>query len=247
MKAVILAAGRGVRMKPLTDTIPKTLLRVNGRALFDYSIDLLPADISEVIVLVSYLAEQIIAYATAQYPNVRFRFITQPSLGGTAQAMQLAAPHLRGEKFLVIYADDIHSKAAVARCAQFDLAVLVEETDHPERFGIINVTPDALLQTWGALGRMIKFVEKPKQPESNLAWVGVAVLDDRVFQYAPVQHTNGEYYLTDMIDQLSRDAAIAVVKTDLWLPIGYPNDLQSAETTLKIVNSKFEASNSKQY
>lgn len=229
MKAVILAAGRGVRMKPLTDTAPKTLLRVNGRALFDYSMDLVPADVSEVIVIVSYLAEQIIAYATAQYPNVRFRFITQPSLGGTAQAMQLAAPYLRDEKFLVIYADDIHSKKAVAKCLEFDLAVLVEETAHPERFGIINIASDVALQARGALGRMTKFVEKPQHPESNLAWVGVAVLDDRVFQYAAAQHTNGEYYLTDMIDQLSRDAAIAVLKTDLWLPIGYPSDLQSAE------------------
>ncbi len=220
-------------MKPLTDTTPKTLLRVNGRALFDYSMDLLPADVSEVIVVVSYLAEQIIAYATAQYPQRRFRFITQPSLGGTAQAMQLAAPYLKGEKFLVIYADDIHSKKAVAQCVQFDLAVLVEETMHPERFGIINIVSDAALHARGALGRMTKFVEKPKNPESNLAWVGVAVLDDRVFQYTAAQHANGEYYLTDMIDQLSRAVAIAVTKTDLWLPIGYPEDLDNAKIKLQ--------------
>ena len=220
-------------MKPLTDTTPKTLLRVNGRALFDYSMDLLPADVSEVIVVVSYLAEQIIAYATAQYPQRRFRFITQPSLGGTAQAMQLAAPYLKGEKFLVIYADDIHSKKAVAQCVQFDLAVLVEETMHPERFGNINIVSDAALHARGALGRMTKFVEKPKNPESNLAWVGVAVLDDRVFQYTAAQHANGEYYLTDMIDQLSRAVAIAVTKTDLWLPIGYPEDLDNAKIKLQ--------------
>lgn len=238
MRAVILAAGRGVRMKPLTDTIPKTLLRVNGRALFDYSMDLLPTDVAEVIVVVSYLAEQIVAYATAQYPKIRFRFITQPSLGGTAQAMQLAAPYLKGEKFLVIFADDIHSKKAVAKCLEFDLAVLVEETQYPERFGIINFAPDATLQARGAIGRMTKFIEKPKNPESNFAWVGVAVFDDRVFQYAAAQHANGEYYLTDMVDQLCHAASIAVVKTDLWLPIGYPNDLQSAAEALKIINPK---------
>lgn len=232
MKAVILAAGRGVRMKPLTDTTPKTLLRVNGRALFDYSMDLLPSGISEVIVVVSYLAEQIVAYATAQYPKIQFRFVTQSSLGGTAQAMQLAAPYLRGERFLVIFADDIHSKKAVAKCSEFDLAVLVEETAHPERFGIINIVSDAMLQARGAIGRMTKFVEKPKNPESNLAWVGVAVLDDRVFRYAAPQHPNGEYYLTDMVDQLCRDASIAVVKTDLWLPIGYPEDLETAKFKL---------------
>jgi dTDP-glucose pyrophosphorylase len=58
--------------------------------------------------------------------------------------------------------------------------------------------------------------------------VGVAVLDDHVFRYVAAQHENGEYYLTDMIDQLSRDATVAVLKTDLWLPIGYPSDLQRA-------------------
>lgn len=228
MKVVILAAGRGVRMRPLTDTTPKTLLRVNGRALFDYSMDLVPVDVMEVIVVVSYLAEQIIAYATAQYPKIQFRFVTQPSLGGTAQAMELAAPYLRGEKFLVIYADDIHSKKAVAQCLQFDLAVLVEETAHPERFGIINLVPDVAFQARGAIGRMAKFIEKPQHPESNLAWVGVAVLDDRIFQYTAAQHLNGEYYLTDMVDQLCRVAPIAVVKTDLWIPIGYPEDLEHA-------------------
>lgn len=232
MKAVILAAGRGVRMKPLTDATPKTLLKVCNRALFDYSMDLLPVDVTEVIVVVSYLADQIVTYARAQYPHYRFRFLTQFSLGGTAQAMELATPYLKGEKFLVIYADDIHSKKAVTQCLQFDLAALVQETNHPERFGIINIVPDASFQSRGAVGRMAKFIEKPTQPESNLAWVGVAVLDDRVFRYTARQHANGEYYLTDMIDQLSRDARVAVIKTDLWLPIGYPEDLARAERAL---------------
>lgn len=233
MKAVILAAGKGTRMKPLTDKTPKPLLKILGKTLLDHVLQSLPPAIDEVFIIVSYLKEQVIEHIAKNYSNFRIHFIEQLECNGTAKALELAMPHLGKEKFLLMNSDDIHPRDVIAKACTFDLAMLAYEAEHPERFGVIDLQEDVELRRQGALGRMRRVIEKPEHPATNLVNVGVHVLDYRVFNYPMRQHGNGEYYLTDLIDQLAQDVPVAVVKSDLWIPIGYPEDLKMAEEKIK--------------
>ncbi len=223
MKAVILAAGRGVRMMPLTENTPKPLLKVNSRALIDYTIDLLPKEVSEIIVIVNYLGDQITNYLTKNYPSLKFKFIWQKDLSGTYKAVELAKQYLQGEKFLVLFSDDLHSKSAVAKLAKYDLGIVVAEAEHPERFGVVNLKKNNEIES---------IEEKPTKPKSKLVNVGVHILDSRIFDYIPKPHLNGEHYLTDAIAIMLKDFSFVAITTDFWVPIGYPEDLTRAEEVL---------------
>ena len=220
-------------MMPLTKNTPKPLLKINNRAILDYIIELLPVNISEIIIVISYLGDQIIEHVKNRYPNEKISFIWQKKPTGTAKALELAKSALVGKKFLLMFADDLHSKKAIKQCLSYDLAILVKKSDHPERFGVVSIKKPNVPR--GTLGEIKNIVEKPEKPESNLVNVGVQVLDSRIFNYKAKKHSNGEYYLTDQINQLARDCPVKAVKTDFWLPIGYPEDLEKAEEILSNV------------
>lgn len=238
MKAVILAAGRGIRMMPLTQNTPKPLLKINNKAILDHIIELLPNEINKIIIVINYLGHQIIEHLRGRYSDKKIVFVWQKETNGSAMALKLVKPLLGKEKFLVMFSDDLHSKEAIKQCLSFDLAILVKKSPHPERFGVVTVKkPNKNVNvSCGTLGEIKKIVEKPKKPESNLVNVGVHVLDSRIFNYKAVKHSNGEYYLTDQINQLAKDCSVKAIKTDFWLPIGYPEDLKKAEEILSNVS-----------
>ena len=221
-------------MMPLTQNTPKPLLKINNKAILDYIIELLPANISEIIIVISYLGDQIIEHVKNRYPNKEINFIWQKEINGSAVALKLVEPLLGKEKFLVMFADDLHSKKAIKQCLSYDLAILVKKSDHPKCFGVVSIKKPNVPR--GTLGEIKNIVEKPEKPESNLVNVGVQVLDSRIFNYKAIKHSNGEYYLTDQINQLARDCPVKAVKTDFWLPIGYPEDLEKAEEILSNVS-----------
>lgn len=227
MKAVILAAGRGKRMMPLTEHTPKPLVKVNKKTLLSYAIDILPENISEIIVVVNYLGEQIVDYARAAYPNKNIIFVWQDECKGTANALELAKPHLIGQKFVVLFSDDIHSKKSLNECLKYDLALLVHEAEHPERFGVVGIKDDSYVRN---------IIEKPEHPETNLVNAGIQVLDDRIFGYKAKLHDNGEYYLTDIINDLAQDYPVKAVRTDFWISVGYLEDIAKAENILNKQN-----------
>lgn len=211
-------------MMPLTERIPKPLIKVNNKTLLGYTLDVLPDLVSEIIIIVNYLGEQIVDFVKSEYPDKKVNFIWQDDCLGTANALELAKPHLTGEKFIVMFSDDIHSRKAVAEAAGYDLSLLVEESEHPERFGVVGIKGD---------GYVKNIIEKPEKPETNLVNAGVHVLDDRIFKYKAEQHSNGEYYLTDLIDQMAQDYPVKAVKTDMWIAVGYPEDISKAEEELR--------------
>jgi len=95
-------------MKPLTDTMPKPLLKMGGRALLDYSFDALPDEVKEVIVVIGYLGEQIRAYLGDSFRGRQIHYVVQEKLEGTAKAL-IEARHLLHGRFLVLMADDIYA------------------------------------------------------------------------------------------------------------------------------------------
>ena len=223
MQCVILAAGKGTRLRPLTDNTPKQLVKVQGRPLLDHIVEALPSAIDEIIMVTGYLEDQIKTHCGDTYMGRKVTYITQESPEGTAKALWLCKDLLKG-RFLFMFGDDIHGANDLARVTSFSRALLAMPTKTPERFGIVVRHPD---------GTVAEFVEKPAHPPSNLASTGVMVLDTHIFEFDIKVERNGEYYLTDVIAEYVEKYPMAVVEQELWIPIGYPEDITRAETILE--------------
>lgn len=222
MQCVILAAGKGTRMRPLTNTIPKPLVKVAGKTLLDRIVEALPSSVDELIIVTGYLEESIRAHCGQEFHGRKVTYIHQAEQKGTAHALWLCKEHLRG-RFLFMFADDLHGKDDIARVTSYSRAMLTYQTDTPERFGIVVRHPD---------GTLAEIIEKPEHPPSNLASTGVMVLDTHIFDYEVKKEKNGEFYLTDVIEEYAQKYPIAVVEQRLWIPIGYPEDIEKAEQLL---------------
>lgn len=222
MQCVILAAGKGTRLRPLTDTVPKPLVLVAGKPLLDHIVASLPSAVDELIIVHGYLGEQIKAHCGETYFGRQVTYVEQIEQKGTAPALWLCKDLLHG-RFLFMFADDIHGETDIARVTSYSRGLLTMPTKTPERFGIVVRHPD---------GTLAEFVEKPMHPPSNLASTGVMVLDMHIFEFEPTVETNGEYYLTDVIAEYAKHYPVAVVEEDLWIPIGYPEDIIKAEGIL---------------
>jgi len=227
MQCVILAAGKGTRLRPLTDNLPKPLVKVAGKTLLDHIVESLPSSVDELIIVTGYLEDQIKAHCGTEFHGRKVTYITQTEQKGTAHALWLCKDHLKG-RFLFMFADDLHGANDIARVTSYTRAMLTLTTDTPEKFGIVVRHPD---------GTLAEMIEKPEHAPSNLASTGVMVLDDNLFKYDPYAiETKGEYYLTDVLREYAKDYPIAVVEQSLWIPIGYPEDITKAEAILSKLN-----------
>ena len=224
MQAVILAAGRGVRMKPLTDITPKPLLKIGRRTLLDYTFDALPDEVDEVIMVIGYLGEQIRAYLGENFRGRRIKYIVQEKLEGTAKALWETRPFLR-EKFLVLMADDIYAKADIEKCLSHGRAILVMKTDTEGPGGRVLLDKE---------GRMQSVVEGKYNPKGALISTNAFVLTPDIFNYEPVKLTDreGEWGLPQTVSKMARDLPVAVVPATQWIKITAPEDLARAGTIL---------------
>ncbi len=222
MQCVILAAGKGTRMRPLTNTVPKPLVKVAGKSLLDHIVESLPSSVEELIIVTGYLEESIRTHCGQEFHGKKVTYVHQSEQKGTAHALWLCKEHLQG-RFLFMFADDLHGKDDIARVTSYSRAMLTFQTDTPERFGIVVRHPD---------GTLADIIEKPEHPPSNLASTGVMVLDTHIFEYEVKSEKNGEFYLTDIIEEYAQKYPIAVVEQRLWIPIGYPEDIEKAEHKL---------------
>lgn len=228
MQCVILAAGKGTRLRPLTDNTPKQLVKVAGKPLIDYIVEALPSAVDELVIVVGYLGDQIKAYCGDEFHGKKVTYLEQETPEGTAKALWLCKDLLKG-RFMFMFGDDIHGKEDIARAMSFTRSLLVSSVESPEKFGIVVRNPD------GTLGIMI---EKPEHAPSNCASTGAMVLDDHIFEFEPETPVNGEYYLTEVIERYSKKYPIAVVEQNLWIPIGYPEDVLKAEKYMAVHKKK---------
>lgn len=217
MQAVILAAGLGLRLRPLTETTPKVLITIGGNPLIEHTLAMLPETIDELIVVVHHLGGQIQSYLGERRNGRRIRYVTQGELLGTGHALHAARELLHGT-FLVLNGDDLYRRADLERMVEHDLAILFCEFEHPVHAGA------PICDTGGRL------LEIREDTETTLVNAGCYLLDGRFFRY-PLVKLNGreEYGLPQTLVAMAQNFPVTTIRTNFWIPVGTPEELERAE------------------
>lgn len=235
MQAVVLAAGQGTRLRPLTKNKPKAMVEVGGKPLVEYVFDdLINLGIDEFIVVVGYLKEKLIKRYGDEYEGVPITYAHQRKQLGLAHALLQAKPHVEDD-FVLMLGDNIF-RANLAdvinrqREDRADAAFLVEEVPYEDasRYGVLRTNE---------YGEVMEVVEKPEDPPSNIVMTGFYTFTPAIFHACHlVQPSNrGEYELPDAIDLLIQSGrTIDAIRMDGWrMDIGYPEDREKAEQRLQ--------------
>ena len=222
IQAVILAAGRGTRMGDLTNNTPKPMLSVYGKPILEHILDNLPDEVSEIIFVIGHRGELIKEYFGDFFGGKSVKYAYQDDLNGTAGAVHTAKDFIKG-KFLVLNGDDLYHHSDLKRLINNDLAILTKEVDNPERFGIVKTDGD---------GNLVEIIEKPKEHIGNLANIGAYILNKDFFNYEPVKISEKEFGLPQTLAKMAKDYKIKVEKAEFWQPVGYPEDILTAEKVI---------------
>ncbi|PIT94218.1 hypothetical protein COU00_00165 [Candidatus Falkowbacteria bacterium CG10_big_fil_rev_8_21_14_0_10_43_11] len=230
MQAVILAAGKGVRMRPLTHDIPKPMLKAAGKNLLEHKLDELPNDVDEVIMIIGYLGKQISDYFGHEYKGRKIIYVEQPELLGTGKALWLAKDKIRG-KFISLMGDDIYSREDLKQCLAHDWAVLAQKVQGPTRGGRIILKPDGHLQ---------EIIEGEHNHErEHLMNIGLFVLQPDIFNYELVKLPDREEWgLPQTLVKAAQDFDVKIVPASFWLQVTDVNDLKKVEEILKSRKSR---------
>ncbi|KGQ22468.1 glucose-1-phosphate thymidylyltransferase [Thermus filiformis] len=232
MKGLILAAGRGTRLRPLTHTRPKPVIRVAGRPILHYAVEnLLEAGVDEIGVVVSPETQKDIAESLKDFPGpARFTYLLQEEPQGLAHAVQVAQPWLGSSPFVLYLGDNLFQKGIRGFLDRFtpgvSAVIALVEVENPRQFGVAVVEE----------GRIRRLLEKPQDPPSNLAVAGVYVFTPEVHEVIATLRPSarGEYEITDAIQGLiDRGRTVLGVRVQgWWKDTGRPEDLLDANRLL---------------
>ncbi len=223
MQAIILAAGEGIRLKPITNTIPKCLIKVGKKTILEHNILELPQNIKEVIIVVSHLKNQIKKQIGNHFANRNIRYIEQSEPLGTGHALFTAKNLIGNEKFAVLMGDNVYMKRDIENCLSQNLALLAKEVESPERFGILKISD----------GILVDVAESSKITPGSLVNCGLYVLDKKIFDYPLVAIDKKEYGLPQTIAKMASIHPVKIVKATFWMPINTIQDVKSANKYLK--------------
>ena len=221
MKGLILAAGKGSRLYPITHLIPKPLLPLANRMTLDYAFEKLKEiNVTDIGVVVGENEDAMRkALGDGSSHGVTLTYIRQPEPKGLAHAVSFAKEFIAGDPFVLYLGDAMYSEgfAGLKRrfedsgCANLNL---VKAVDDPSRFGVANVDGE----------RIVKLVEKPENPESNLAMAGLYFFGPEIWDIFPQlkPSARGEYEITDAIQMLIDQGkmVLAGVYKGAWFDTG---------------------------
>jgi NDP-sugar pyrophosphorylase family protein len=236
--AIIFAAGKGSRLAPLTNTIPKPLLQVAGKSLLEWNLEKVVGLVDSVIIVISYMGAQIIADFGHDYKGKKIHYVWQKNpKGGTLDALRTAVYYssvdIENSDFLVLNSDDIHGAEIYAKFGEHmalnsDIMALsarvVDDRERLKSLGIFEVDQENnLVQIW----------EKPQEFVSNLANSGIYYLPGDVINYVEkeLNQSDIEHYITtDLFGKYMLENEVKIISSsDMWLQISTVSDLEGAE------------------
>ena len=234
MTAVIPVAGAGKRLRPFTYTRPKPLIPVAGKPILSYIIDeLLALGIDDFVFVIGFLGEKIRTYVEEAYPRLGARFVEQAERRGSGHAVWRAGEALAGVREVVIVFGDTILEGALDRIVACEhTCVATKPVDDPRRFGVVEVD--------GA-GDVVRMVEKPRVPKSNLALVGFYKIADFPALCAALGELLGGSALRSEPEVTLTDGLMALLDAgepmhsevvDRWYDCGDPEVLLATNRTL---------------
>lgn len=233
MKAIIPVAGAGTKLRPLTYTQPKALIPMAGKTILSVIIDQLrDAGVTEFVFVIGYLGEKIQHYLERQYPKLNYTLITQTDRKGTGHAIWLTRNAVADEEVLIVLGDTIFDYNVRDIVASKTSMIGVKKVDDPRSFGVAELDER---------DRVLRVVEKPLIPRSNMAMVGVYFVKESAALYAVLdshmaeksKSDSGEYHLTQALQQLIEQGIhFQAFRVANWFDCGKKETLLSTNATL---------------
>ena len=219
MKVIIPLAGKGTRLRPHTHVTPKPMLRVAGKPVMDYILDDLKrlGTVEEIVYITGHLKDKVEAHARETY-DIPAVFVEQKVQDGTAGAVALAREYV-DQPVLIVFVDTIFdADLSVVKTSDADGIIWTKEVEDYQRFGVV-VTDEQ--------GLMTRIVEKPSEPISKRANIGLYYIRNWKLLYEGIDHVlrqpknKGEYYLTDAFQyMIDHGAKLQVIDVEGWYDAG---------------------------
>jgi NDP-sugar pyrophosphorylase family protein len=219
-KAVILAGGPGTKMRPFTYEIPKALIPVQGRALLEYTIELLKKNnITDIVISIGHLGDKIREhFGNGGRYGVNIQYVQQAQVTGTGGALAGVSGFFTKEPFVLMHGDvlvDIELQDLISfhQDQDYSVSMALTSVSNPSDFGVVSLRGNAV----------VAFSEKPKKDKSSshLINAGVYVCDPEIFDYLPA---TGECSLEkDIFPQLIQEHKLGGYMFDgMWYDVGTP-------------------------
>lgn len=231
MKAILPVAGIGSRLRPHTHTTPKALVHVAGKPILGHILDaLIPVGVDEVVLVVGHLGSKIVDYVKEAY-GFRVHVVEQSQPKGLGHAIYLARSAVnQPEPVLIVLGDTVFQADLNQALSQGTSTIGVAEVSDPRSFGVVELEGQ----------RIVRLVEKPQDPPSNLAIVGVYYLRDSSRLYEALEHvvtsgirSRGEIQLTDALQvMVDKGEEMTTFPIDVWLDCGSPESLLETNRSL---------------
>jgi dTDP-glucose pyrophosphorylase len=243
MKALILAGGRGNRINEFSKNKNKCMVSLMGKPLIEYNLERIAGqNISEIIIVVGYKAEDIINYYGISFKNKRIRYVIQQEQKGLVHAIECAGAILEGEDFFLILGDEV-----MVGSKQKEMIRFFEEDDN--LFGVCGIlevdVPDQIRRTYSIItddqNRIFRLIEKPSHPINMFQGTGHCIFNNRILEYidiTPIHHKRQEKELPDLIQSCIDDGRIvkSFLICDHYTNINSKNDLIIAEKLVKHIS-----------
>lgn len=243
MKGLLLAGGRGTRLRPLTFTDNKHMIPIANKPIIFYGLDqLIKAGIDEIAIVVGPFHEGICErVGNGSQFNIKIEYINQPDPKGLAHAVKLAEEFMGSDPF-IMYLGDILIKEGLAPIINryhnesSDCVICVSNVSDPYNYGIVELNSS---------GKIVKLIEKPIKPKSNLACAGIYLFTSSIFKAVKSIQSSwrNEFEITDAIQYLvENNKKISIHKTNgWWKDTGKPKDLIEAnQLILESIETKIE-------
>lgn len=230
MKGIILHGGHGTRLRPLTHTGPKQLLKIANKPMSQYVLeDLHDAGIKDIAIIIGDMYPEKVKefYGNGEKFDVNLTYVYQDNPKGIAHAISLCRNFIGNDKFVVYLGDNILRTGLSSYVKKFqnsfnDALILLAEVENPSQFGVVKIEDNKIL----------KIIEKPKNPPSHFAVIGVYFLTPKIFEIIKQLKPSwrGELEITEAL-QLLMDSGLEIdhdFVTGWWKDTGTPKDILHA-------------------